>query len=173
MSVLLLTPSTQTWVYLLDIPSQPDMSWSYRLWELYQPIQSIHGLIAGSIHVVCLGTSKSVAIATHTGQHSSIQGSCCPVWTLQHNASKQLWLHVMYAILCSLQWGFSDASSRHSSSSGHGRGPLHNICSLLSSVSHNMVCMVWWVMPLILYATCNNWSQYTLIGLCISVIHVG
>ena len=60
-----------------------------------------------------------------------------------YESHEQLWLHYihMHAIPCSLQWGFSVAGNRHSSSGGHGRGSLHNICSLFSSVSPHLYTM--------------------------------
>ena len=58
----------------LDIPRQPTcMKLGTR--ELYQPIQSCH--------VICLGISNESQVYTQTGQHSPLQGSCCPVWALQ------------------------------------------------------------------------------------------
>ena len=52
-----------------------------RYWGI---LSAILHMQAGFIHVICLGISnKSVAVYTQTGQHS-LQGSCCPVWALQH-----------------------------------------------------------------------------------------
>ena len=86
--------------YLLDIPRQPTCM-KLGTGGLYKPLLDIPR------HPTCMGTSglgsyilfayrdiQQICCSTQTGQHSPMQGSCCPVWVLQHTYTCIIHTHI-------------------------------------------------------------------------------
>ena len=105
----LLIHSCTLYTHLLDIPRQPTCMKLGTI-SLYNPT------CASKVHTHHLPRDiQQICCSTQTGQHSPLQGSCCPVWALQHiythtHRATNRRIRVFYGI----QKGVCTVLSRHS-----------------------------------------------------------
>ena len=43
---------------------------------------------------------QQIGCSTQTGQHSPLQGSCCPIWALQHNTCSKGHTDTLMLVFC-------------------------------------------------------------------------
>ena len=69
--------------YLLDIPKQPTCM-KLRTGEFYEHNYTILRDVSWVHTCRLLRDIQQIYCSAQTGQHLPLQGSCCPVWALQH-----------------------------------------------------------------------------------------